>query len=82
MIAMRLRLEFQHGFGATGTNGRMLGVFANVSFPMPAALAFLAVGMQNFNRKSFSARIDVVQFFVAEYSFCFLRNWRTVRLPN
>jgi hypothetical protein len=41
---MRLRLKFQHGFGAAGANGRMLGVLADVRFPMPAALAFLAVG--------------------------------------
>ncbi len=45
--AKLLRLKFQHGFGATRANGRMLGILADIRFPMPAALAFLAVGFEN-----------------------------------
>ena len=43
----RSRLELQHRLDAAGANGRMRGVLAEVHFPMPAALAFLAVGMNN-----------------------------------
>jgi hypothetical protein len=32
-----------HRFNAAAANGRMLGVLADVCFPMPAAFAFLAV---------------------------------------
>ena len=40
----QLRLEFFDGGNAAGANGRMLGIRADVGFPMPAALAFLAIG--------------------------------------
>jgi hypothetical protein len=38
-----LRFELFHCFDAAGANGRMLGVLADVGFPVPAAVAFLAV---------------------------------------
>ena len=41
------RLELQHGLDAADANGRMPGVLADVHFPMPAALTFLAVGFGN-----------------------------------
>ena len=37
-------LELQDRLDAARANGRMRGVLADVRFPVPAALAFLAVG--------------------------------------
>jgi len=37
-------LTILNGSHATRTQRRMIGVFANIRFPMPATLAFLAVG--------------------------------------
>jgi hypothetical protein len=36
----------------------MRGILADVRFPMPAALAFLAVGNCNINRKTMSSKIE------------------------
>ena len=43
--SIQLRLDLFHRFDAAAANGRMFGVPADVRFPMPAALAFLAVGV-------------------------------------
>ena len=42
-----LCLELQHCLDATTTNRRVLGILADIRFPMPTALAFLAIGMDN-----------------------------------
>ena len=42
------RSDLFHRFDTAAANGRMLGVLANVRFPMPAALTFLAVGANNY----------------------------------
>jgi hypothetical protein len=36
-----------HRLDAAAANGRVLGVLADVGFPMPTPLAFLAVGFGN-----------------------------------
>ena len=41
------RLELFHRLNAAAANGRMRGVLADVRFPMPAALTFLAAGFFN-----------------------------------
>jgi hypothetical protein len=51
--AVQLRIELFHRLNATSANGRMPGVLANVRFPMPAVLAFLAVGVIRFQAVNF-----------------------------
>ena len=45
--ATRSSLELQDGLDATRAECGMRGVLAEVGFPMPAALTFLAVGFGN-----------------------------------
>jgi hypothetical protein len=44
-LATQLRFELLHRFKAASANGRMLGILANVRFPMPAAFALCTIGV-------------------------------------
>ena len=45
--ALRSRLELFDRLNAATADGWMLGVLADVGFPMPATFAFLAIGFGN-----------------------------------
>ena len=59
--------ELFHRLDAAAANRRMLGIRADVRFPMPAALAFLAVGLCN-TECSESAFVRTFRFQVAKHS--------------
>jgi len=52
-----LSLELLHGLDAAAANRGMLGICADIGFPMPAAFAFLAVGFGHRGEDGFAAAI-------------------------
>ena len=68
-LPVQLSFELQYSFDAAATNCWMIGIRTDIRFPMPAALAFLAIGFADGYGQLGKRRLARMHVHVGEINF-------------